>query len=732
MRRVASLGICIGLLGVVLSAIPAVLRVEEALGLGWLFALRGPIEPPSEVVIVGISAESARTLGLGSDVGKWPRTRHAELIERLAAGDPAAIAVDIMFDEDRPDDPGGDLALAGAIERAGNVILAERLQEAHTHPGVVGEQRLRPIDPLRRAAFATAPFILPRVPARVSQSWAFGRPLDVASLPAAALHAYAMPAHERLVEMLGRLRPGLAPLLHAIDRGAIAVHGLEEVMRRLREVFRADPQLADDLYGAIGQGLDREPLLAALIGLYAGADSRYLNFYGPARTIPTIPFDDVLDADAEKLRELVGGRVVFVGFSEAGRASQQQDEFESVFSQRTGQLLAGVEIGATMFANLLRRESIRPLPLPLHLAIVAVWGMAAAAIAVLLRGFVAVAAGVVAAAAFAGAMHYAFQAHDLWGPLAVPLGVQLPAALLVGLSLSHALLREQRERIRSALGYYVPLEVLDDLAKASLRPRASRELVFGTCLVTDAEQYTTLSEALHPTELGELMDAYYEVLVEAVHRQGGIVSDIGGDSMIAVWPAAGSVASTRASATRAALEILAAVETFNRARVRGELPTRIGIDSGQLLLGNVGASMRGEYRAVGDIVNTASRLQGLNRLLGTRILMSAAAAADVDGFVYRPLGEFLLVGKRTPVAVLEVRAPKGAADAAVLELDAMFGEALARFKSGELAAARAAFAGILDRFPNDRASRFFLEQCEAHGELEPDAGWDGVVRVTVK
>src|SRR5690606_16115700 len=155
--------------------------------------------------------------------------------------------------------------------------------------------------------------------------------------------------------------------------------------------------------------------------------------------------------------------------------------------------------------------------------------------------------------------------------------------------------------------------------------QASRELVHGTCLVSDIERYTTLSETLHPTMLGELMDAYYDVIVQAVHRHGGIVSDIGGDSMIAVWPAASSAAETRTAATRAALEVLEAAEAFNRGQVHGRLPTRIGLDSGQLLLGNVGASERGEFRAVGDIVNTAARLQGLNRLLGTRVLVSSAA-----------------------------------------------------------------------------------------------------------
>src|SRR5690606_41090810 len=89
------------------TAIPQVLRAEEAIGLGALFVARGPIEAPQEALIVSLSVESAEALGLDRNVGRWPRARHAELIERLAAAGPAAIAMDIMFEEERRDDPDG-------------------------------------------------------------------------------------------------------------------------------------------------------------------------------------------------------------------------------------------------------------------------------------------------------------------------------------------------------------------------------------------------------------------------------------------------------------------------------------------------------------------------------------------------------------------------------------------------------------------------------------------------
>src|SRR5690606_23361681 len=288
-------------------------------------------------------------------------------------------------------------------------------------------------------------------------------------------------------------RAGLRRKLDTLGPDAVRELGLHEVMRRLRIIFRADPALAEDLRATLGAGAHGDRFLRPLIELYAGEDSRYVNYYGPARTIETIPYHEVLRMEPAALRETFAGRAVFVGFSEH-RPAEQQDAFAAVYIDRSGQRLAGVEIGATMFANLLRVESIRPVPLPLHWAIVAVWGVAVAAAALLLRGFAAVAAVLALGAAFGAAVLYAFVAHDLWGPLAVPLGVQLPAALLVALSWNHALLRQQRERISSALGYYIPADAVERVTRESLQPSASRELVFGTCLVTDAEQYTTLSE----------------------------------------------------------------------------------------------------------------------------------------------------------------------------------------------------------------------------------------------
>ena len=184
-----------------LSVLPLALALDETLGLGLLFAVRGPSPAPEQVVIVGISRDSAAAVGQTSELDTWSRDLHARLVDRLAAGGADAIAFDLIFDE--PRDAAGDRAFAESLGRAGNVVLAERTRE-ETMPlgnGTEGvlEQRVLPLPELKSQALASAPFVLPTVPVRVDQFWTFGRAAaDMPSLPVVAFQAHWLPYYEEL------------------------------------------------------------------------------------------------------------------------------------------------------------------------------------------------------------------------------------------------------------------------------------------------------------------------------------------------------------------------------------------------------------------------------------------------------------------------------------------------------------------------------------------------------
>jgi adenylate cyclase len=215
----------------------------------------------------------------------------------------------------------------------------------------------------------------------------------------------------------------------------------------------------------------------------------------------------------------------------------------------------------------------------------------------------------------------------------ISLTIQVPFASSV-LFYGNILINE-RQTIRKLFGYYIPDKVVDQLLGNNFDFNAGSQLVFGVCLYTDGAQSTSLAEKMDPWEFSSFMNRYYDVVFTPIQERGGIVSDVIGDAVLAIWATTESDPKLRQQTCLAALEIVSAVQQFNVASETMRLPTRIGLHCGHMLLGSVGAGAHYEYRAVGDIVITATRIEGLNKLLGTRILVSEEGLSQVEGFLTR-------------------------------------------------------------------------------------------------
>lgn len=707
LRKGAILGLAAGLVGAGLWVTPFGAWLEEELGLSWLFQLRGARPAPAEVAVVSIERDSSDWLGVPNRPERWPRVLHARLIDRLAAAGVSTIAFDIHFGRDR--EPEGDAALAAAMAAAGNVVLFEYVhKEVRPLPGADGgvqgtvtvEQAVPPIPLLAEAAAGLAPFALPKVPVRVSQIWLFKPESgDAPTLPAVAL-ALHRHAAQRALEAAAGLEPA----------GRV-----DQRVRALRVALQRAPQ------GSLRPQAARD---AALHALYAGPRSRYLNFYGPPRSIPSVPYHRVIEGDLQALAAL-RGKAVFVGFAE-DRQPEQKDGFYTVFSQDdTGLDIAGVEIAATAFANLLDGSALRPLSGAGAVALLLGWG--------LLLGLVLRQLGpalIVVAATLLGLLYLwlalrLFAGQALWMPLALALLVQLPLAALGALAWGFREAHEERLRIRQAFGFHLPPAVVEDIAHR-FDPAASSEHVYGICLASDAEAYTPLAERLQPAALREHMNAYYQALFGPVRRAGGVVADVVGDAMVTIWAAGAPESALRERALRAALAVLDAADVFDASH-HERLPTRLGLHCGELVLGHVGALDHFEYRAIGDIVNTATRLESLCKRLQVRAVASAQMLEGVGGLVTRELGSFVLAGKTQPLVVHELCRAAGPDPAG----RSAFAAALAAFRAGEFAAARERFAAARAVLGDDGPSRFYLELCTRF-EHEPPPAWSGVVHLGTK
>ncbi|NIM96911.1 MAG: CHASE2 domain-containing protein, partial [candidate division Zixibacteria bacterium] len=327
------LGALIGLVGLVISPLDFALNIEENTGLGLLFKLRGSRQAPADVVVVSIDRESSEKLNLPDNPDKWPRSVHARLTENLVREGAEVIAFDVHFIEPRSAE--SDNLFADAIKNARNVVLAEPLKAKEVPlSGTGGAQAgvhsivkiVKPLALFSQSAVATAPFPLPRIPFKVNQYWTFQKGAgDSPTLPVVAFQLFTLPVYEEFIHLLEKVSPNQAGKLPRDRDSAMTTKGVKRLIRDIREIFESEPLIGERMLEELEHSerlsadVKAHRLLKSLIKMYQGAHSRYINFYGPPRTITTIPYDEALQlgqgAVGDKQIDLKG-KAVFVGLSE--------------------------------------------------------------------------------------------------------------------------------------------------------------------------------------------------------------------------------------------------------------------------------------------------------------------------------------------------------------------------------------------------------------------------------
>jgi adenylate cyclase len=366
-----------------------------------------------------------------------------------------------------------------------------------------------------------------------------------------------------------------------------------------------------------------------------------------------------------------------------------------------------VEIAATAFANLLRGESLTHLSPANLLLLCMTYGLAITLLLRSLPGSLGILVSLVTAMVYLSVVYGLFDVYQIWLPWFVPLGLQTPLAMIIVLTLHYRQMRLSREQLRELFGFYLPGDVIDRLAFDRERTMGHGDKAFGICLASDARQYTRLAEQMEPNELKTFLNRYYKILFAPVRSRGGVVSDVIGDAMLAIWPSTSPDAELRQKACEAALEI---VKNLQASDLEPCLPTGIGLHAGELVMSHVGAIDHFEYRAVGDMVNTTSRIEVMNKLLGTTILASEDMLPGLRGILTRKLGAFLVTGRRQPIELYEIAAFEADATPALRELHRVFAEALDEWQSGERSSAHARFEAILERYPKDGPSAYYAQQ----------------------
>ena len=555
-----------------------VLRTPELDLVDARFSLRGDQETPRDLVVVEIDDQTFDEM---QTAFPFPRSFHGALIDRLRQAGAQTIAYDVQFTE--PTLPKEDQALAIAIDRADNVVLATTETDERGRTNVLGgEDVLRQID--ARAANASLAADEDGVIRRI--------PLEIQGLK------------------------------------TFAVVTAEEVL---------------------GEEIDAADL---------GDDPALIDFAGAPGSIERISFSRVLAGDFP--RQLFNGKAVIIGPS----APTLQDVHATSVSG--DELMSGAELQANGVATILSGDTLEEAPGWLDAFLIVLMAMVAPAASLRLPPTRSALVALGGAVLFAVGAQLAFNA-GLVVSVVYPL-VALAAATVGTLAVSYLTATLERERTRDIFSRFVPETVVDDVLKdAGEDLRLGGEERECTVMFTDIRGFTTFSESLPPDRVIEAINVYMGEMSEAILDAGGTLIAYLGDGIMAVFGAPIHQDDHADRALAASREMVGPrLERFNAwLREQGHeegLRMGVGLNTGKVMVGNVGSQQRLEYTAIGDTTNTASRLEGLTK--GTDHMLLVAESTK-DALTETPddlafVGEFEVRGREAKLKAWSVPDPKSA------------------------------------------------------------------------
>jgi len=633
----------------------------------------------------------------------WPREVYAAILDFCHRGGAAAVAFDVLYTEPSTYGVTDDAALADAGKRLGKLVLPVFLgretgqttqwpSDAPVDPLAIDglEPWLATLPPDAVPVYPKAAFPVPEIAAgakilgNVSQDpdtdgvyrqvGLFGV-FDGHAVPALSLAAYLIKA------------PG--------EKATLDASGLHLGPRTipLDETGRAIPHWrASSAFPAVSAAA----VIQSELALREGGK-------------PTL--------DPEIFRD----RYVLFGFSAPGLLDMRPSPVAGVTS--------GVEIHAQALESLLSGDFLRETSSATDWLLTTVLAFATGLAFSLTVGALAGTAVVVLLLPLPLLLSLAAYVMGLWWPLALP-EAAVGGALVVSVLLGYATEGRQKRFIKSAFRQYLSPDVIEALIAHPDRMSLGGELRELTIFFSDLQGFTGISEGLGPQELTALLNKYLTAMTDIILEEGGTVDKYEGDAIIAFWNAPLDQPDHAARGVRAALRCqdrLTELRPVFHKLVGQDLFMRVGLNTGQAVVGNMGSESRFDYTMLGDAVNLASRLEGINKQFGTFTMISQATRdAAGEAFAARQIACVAVVGRTEPVFVYEPMWKQVAAGRA--ELHEAFAKALAAFKAGRFAEALEAFTPLAD---TDPAAASYVARCRRYLK-NPPTSWRGVCVLTSK
>jgi len=728
----------------------------EARSLDARFRFRGPVPPGPEVVIVAIDQKTIDQLG-------WPfaRSHYGRMLDTLTKDGARVVGFDVAFpfpdranaavvlsevEEEYRAAHGGraseqflerlhaiqeesdsDARFAQAIRRAGNVVLGhlfftERSDIEHMDP-----EQVRAYDQV--LVFQAYPQVLKRVS---DQRYRFNLQAEAAiavepNLRLFADEAKSYGAFNMEADSDGTYRRAqLIWYYNDPNRPSIEENfypSLDIQMARL--YLDTSPQETVVWFNEVGLEvieLGEKKLYPDITG------SVLVNYAGPTGTYPYYSFSDV--ADGATPPGTFEDKIVLVGASAIGIGDIRPTPFVT-------QGYPGVEIHANVLDNILHDKFLHR---GINEEMTDLWvllfcGLMMGVLFVMLRPLVSSALYVAALFGLLAFVYYQFSANGRWLALVLPAGTL--SLNYLGVT-SYRVLFEEKEkrRVRGAFSQYVAPGFITQILKDPGRLKLGGEQVELSVMFSDIRGFTSISEKLTPPELVELLNEYLTAMTEVVFQNRGTLDKYIGDAVMAFWGRPFLDLHDHAlRACRAAWEMTVKLEELNAGWRRQGKPTLrigIGVNTGQMMVGNMGSQRRFNYTVMGDHVNLGSRAEGLNKEYGTQIILTESTHEyAVDEFVTRPLDLIRVKGKYKPVGIFELLAP-ASERAQYARLVEEFRAALSAYKRGHWEEAGEAFQALAEEYPADGPTQVFLKRCQQFRKQAPEGVWDGVYTMTTK
>lgn len=646
------------------------------------FRIRGNLETDGRVFIVAVDSKSIDRLG------RWPWDRKiiAKLIEKL--GSVKAIALDIVFSETSSAE--SDRVLSKALNRP-NIIAGYYFREEPTEINPRSYINLR----LSRIKILKTSENMNTIPVR---EFPYAE-LNIPSIKTAAGFFNITPDHDGVYRRLNLL---------AIYNGELYPHLALKVI----EKFLNKPLMVEIApYGVESVKIGNATIPVDETGLFT------INYYGERGSIKTVSAIDVIDGKVTLPEDVV----VFVGATEMGIADIRATPFDPV--------MPGVEISATVVSNILKRDYLK------YSSWIAVIDTAIIILSTLFLSLILLKINrtIISLGIFVGMLVAVYSLNIfIFKKYLLNLSVIYPA---ISLSLCYLaseayrnIIVEKRSRfLKKAFSSYVSPELVHIIIKNPDRLRLGGEKRTITVLFSDIREFTTISEFLNPEQLVTLLNNYLDPMTKIVLKHRGMLDKYIGDAIMAVYNAPVDLKEHASEAVLTALEMLKELKSLNEKFATMGFPQiniGIGINTGEAITGNMGTETRFDYTAIGDTVNLASRLEGLNKFYGTKIIISENtfnSLTNKNEFFIRQLDLIRVKGKKAPVKIYEVMEE----DSPLISVIKDFEKALHLYRNFMFKEALKIFTYINEKF-NDQVSLIYGKRCKDYILNPPPSDWDRV------